>query len=143
MRFLFILFIVVPIIEMTVLIKVGQLLGALPTIALVLLTAAVGYALIKQQGFATLQRAQQKLSTGEVPAPEIAEGLFLAVGGALLLTPGFITDAFGFCCLIPGLRAGLVSAGLKRFVVVTPPSSQPSARNDAGETIEGEYRREK
>lgn len=141
MRFLLVLFIAVPIIEMMVLIKVGQLLGALSTIALVLLTAAVGYALIKQQGFATLQRAQQKIRGGEVPAPEIAEGLFLAVGGALLLTPGFVTDALGFCCLIPALRAGLVARGLKHFVA--PASPPPPARGDNGETIEGEFRREK
>ncbi|SDX64399.1 FxsA family protein [Marinobacter mobilis] len=111
------LFIILPIVEMAILIKVGTLIGALNTIALVLLTAVIGAALLKQQGLATLLRANQRLNSGELPAREVAEGLILAVGGALLLTPGFVTDAIGFLCLLPGSRHWLAAKALKRMVV--------------------------
>jgi len=114
--FLF-LFIVMPIVEMTILIKVGTIIGALNTIGLVLLTAIIGAALLRQQGLATLLKANQRLNSGELPAKEVAEGLILAVGGALLLTPGFVTDTIGFLCLIPGTRHWLAAQALKRMVV--------------------------
>ncbi len=112
LRGLLIIFIVLPILEMWVLISVGSKIGALPTIGLVLLTAIIGLGLLRQQGFTTLMRARQRMDAGEVPAQEMAEGLCLAVGGALLLTPGFITDTIGFFCLIPGLRRKLVKGVL-------------------------------
>ncbi|WP_434049406.1 FxsA family protein [Marinobacter salarius] len=114
--FLF-LFIVMPIVEMTILIKVGTMIGALNTIGLVLLTAIIGAALLRQQGLATLLKANQRLNSGELPAKEVAEGLILAVGGALLLTPGFVTDTIGFLCLIPGTRHWFAAQALKRMVV--------------------------
>jgi UPF0716 protein FxsA len=117
MRFLFVLFVVLPVLEMWLLIEVGGLIGSLPTIGMVVFTAVVGAALLKQQGIETLTRAQQRLSSGQVPATEILEGLLLAVGGALLLTPGFITDTLGFVCLIGPLRQWLVGQLLKRGVM--------------------------
>ncbi|AMO69411.1 FxsA cytoplasmic membrane family protein [gamma proteobacterium BDW918] len=117
MRFLFALFVVLPVLEMWLLIEVGGLIGSLPTIGMVVFTAVVGAALLKQQGIETLTRAQQRLSSGQVPATEILEGLLLAVGGALLLTPGFITDTLGFVCLIGPLRQWLVGQLLKRGVM--------------------------
>lgn len=111
------LFIVMPILEMAVLIKVGTMIGVFNTIGLVLLTAVIGAALLKQQGLATLTRANQRLNSGELPAKEVAEGLILAVGGALLLTPGFVTDTIGFLCLIPGTRHWFVHQAMKRMVV--------------------------
>ncbi|MFE8073249.1 FxsA family protein [Marinobacteraceae bacterium S3BR75-40.1] len=117
MRFLFLLFIVLPILETVVLIKVGGIIGAWPTVGLVLLTAMIGASMLKQQGLATLLRANQRLESGELPAREVAEGFLLAIGGALLLTPGFITDAIGFLCLAPGSRHLLAAAVLKRAVV--------------------------
>jgi len=109
------LFIILPIAEMWLLIEVGGEIGALNTIALVLLTAMIGFALLRQQGLATLARAQQRMAEGQIPAAEMAEGICLAVGGALLLTPGFITDAFGLVCLLPGLRKLLIGGVLKRM----------------------------
>jgi len=147
LRLLLVLFVAVPILEMMVLINVGQHLGALTTVGLVFLTAAVGYALIKQQGAMAVARAREKVARGETPASEMAQGLFLAVGGALLLTPGFITDTLGFFCLIPGLRTLLIGWGLRNFVQVRMPqegfqqASRPSSKG--GDTIEGEYQREK
>ena len=89
MRILLVVFFTVPLVEMYVLIKVGEQIGALPTIALVVLTAVIGVALLRQQGLSTLTRGVSRLQSGEVPASERLEGLLLAVGGALLLTPGF------------------------------------------------------
>jgi len=117
MRFLFVMFIGLPILEMWLLIKVGTVIGAFPTIAMVAATAVIGAALLKQQGIDTLTRAQQRLNSGQVPATEILEGLLLAVGGALLLTPGFVTDAIGFVCLIAPLRRLLIAALIKRGVM--------------------------
>jgi len=114
--FLF-LFIIMPIAEMAVLIQVGGMIGVLNTVGLVLLTAVIGAWLLRQQGVATLLKANQRLNSGELPAKEVAEGLILAIGGALLLTPGFITDTVGFLCLIPGTRHWLAAQALKRMVV--------------------------
>ena len=116
MRFLFFLFIVMPIVEMALLIHIGGIIGGWATVGLVLLTAMVGMSLLKQQGPATLLRAQQKMQSGAVPAKELVEGIFLAVGGALLLTPGFITDFIGFCCLLPGIRHLIIGFGVKHLV---------------------------
>lgn len=118
MRYLLLLFITVPIVEMWLLIEVGARIGALSTIALVFLTAAGGLALLRQQGANTLLRVKQQMEHGKLPASEILEGVMLAVGGALLLTPGFITDGIGFACLIPISRKLLVAALLRQGVVM-------------------------
>ena len=115
MPILFIIFIVIPIVEITLLINVGQLIGAWYTIGLVLLSAFVGVNMLRHQGLATLGRAQQKMQQGEMPQQEMVEGLVLAVGGALLITPGFVTDIIGFCCLIPLTRIGFIKIVSSRF----------------------------
>lgn len=114
LRLLLLLFIAMPVLEMWVLIEVGGIIGPWPTIGLVLLTAAVGYGLLRQQGFATLMRGQQRMEAGELPAREMVEGMALAVSGALLLTPGFVTDTIGFLGLISPLRAALANRLLAR-----------------------------
>ena len=86
---LLMLFVIMPVVEMWVLVEVGSEIGALTTIGLVLLTAMLGLALLRQQGVSTLMRANQRMQSGQLPAQEMVEGIFLAVGGALLLTPGF------------------------------------------------------
>lgn len=117
MRFLFLLFIVMPVVEMWLLIEVGSEIGALYTIGLVLLTAIIGVRLLRQQGFNTLWRGQRKLEEGQLPAQEIGEGIVLAISGALLLTPGFITDAIGFAGLFPPLRSLFISQLLRNMVI--------------------------
>jgi|TARA_B110000285_G_C15116541_1_gene614450 UPF0716 protein FxsA len=119
MRFLFVLFIAVPVIEMWVLIQVGQQIGALWTIALVLSTAFIGINLLRHQGLATLTSANWRIQAGQLPAQEILEGILLAVGGALLLTPGFITDGFGFLLLLPFSRRLFVARLMGRFKAFT------------------------
>lgn len=146
MRFLFVLFVVMPIAEMWLLIKVGGHIGALNTIGLVVLTAFVGITLLRQQGLSTLWRAQERMDSGELPAQEIVEGLLLAVGGALLLTPGFITDTVGFACLLPGLRHWLIARMVRHFTVIQAQrySAQQAHRGrdgSRGYTIEGDFRR--
>ncbi|WOX06143.1 FxsA family protein [Microbulbifer pacificus] len=144
MRPFLVLFIVLPILEMWLLITVGEKIGALPTIGLVLFTAVVGVALLRRQGISTLMRAQEKMRAGEVPAREMAEGIFLAVGGALLLTPGFITDALGFICLIPGLRQLVLGKLLNHIVVIRPGYGPHTGGREqgGGNVIEGDYQRE-
>lgn len=105
---LFLIFVAVPIAEMLLLFEVADRIGGLETVGLVMLTAVIGIQVLKQQGLSTITRAQQRLDSGELPAQEILEGLFLAVGGAFLLTPGFITDTVGFLCLIGPTRRILV-----------------------------------
>ncbi len=117
MPILLFVFIIMPIAEMAVLIQVGSVIGVFNTIGFVLLTAVVGAWLLRQQGLATLLKANQRLNSGELPAREVAEGLILAVGGVLLLTPGFITDAIGFLCLLPFSRHWLAAQALKRMVI--------------------------
>jgi len=116
LRILFILLILLPIIEIVVLVQVGSRIGVFPTIALVLATAMLGVYLLRQQSWETMRRAQDKMGGGQIPAKEMAEGLFLAVGGALLLTPGFVTDAIGFCCLLPMSRQLLMATLVAPFV---------------------------
>ena len=171
MRFLFLLFVVVPLIEIVLLINVGQAIGAWYTIGLVVLSAFIGVNMLRRQGLSTLMRARSRMDGGELPAQEMIEGIILAVGGALLITPGFVTDFFGFCCLIPATRKGLVKQLQRHFTVVAAqqggamygqfsrpeqPGSgfeefQPGARhgqpqrpprNPDGQTIDGEYRRD-
>lgn len=152
MRVLFLLFIIVPLVEIYVLIQVGKVLGGLPTVALVVATALLGAVLLKKQGQDTLRKAQAKMSMGTVPTGEMADGLFLALGGILLLVPGFVTDAVGVACLVPKVRHLLLSWLIKRLgpaaqvqvVARTSSSSAKVVRRDpaSGRTIEGEYEKE-
>ena len=136
-RLLLVLFLVVPIAEIWVLIEVGSVVGAVATIGLVVLTAVVGAALMRAQGLATLFRARAAMAKGEVPALELLEGAVILIAGALLLTPGFITDATGFACLIPSVRRRLILATVSLRPAGTPrPHGHP--QHD-GRTLEGEY----
>lgn len=134
------LFILMPILELWVLIKVGTLIGVTNTVLLVLATAVVGVLLLRQQGFATLFRARQRIDSGELPAQEILEGMILAASGALLLTPGFVTDVMGFSGLLPPLRRYFVRWLIARTQIVQTP---PRNKADKGNVIEGEFWRKK
>ena len=113
MRF-FLLFVAVPVFELWLLIQVSTVIGAWPTVALVLLTALIGVALLKKEGFKLLTRSSRKLDAGELPAQEVLEGIVLGISGALLLAPGFATDVMGFLGLIPWSRRWLVTRLLSR-----------------------------
>ncbi len=144
-------FVVLPIVEMVILIEVGSAIGALSTVGLVLLTAVIGAAMLKQQGAATLLRANQRMESGELPAREVAEGMLLAIGGALLLTPGFVTDAVGFACLVPFTRRWIAGRMMNRMVVqgnvfmgggMSGGPQGPRRDRYGNVIIEGEYERE-
>lgn len=132
--------ITVPLLEIYLLIQIGGLIGALPTILLVVLTAVLGAALLRQQGLATLNRFRANLERGELPALEILEGVALLVGGALLLTPGFFTDVIGFLCLLPASRRAIVHGILSRAVVSLDVGTvdKRASRRRKGHVIEGE-----
>jgi UPF0716 protein FxsA len=119
---LVIVFIVVPIVELYVIIQVGEAIGALPTLALLFADAILGSLLLRHQGRGAWRRFNEALAQRRFPAREVADGLMIAIGGTLLLAPGFITDIFGLILLIPPTRAvvrrflGLYLG--RRFVVV-------------------------
>lgn len=97
-------FILIPVIELGILIEVGSNIGAWSTIGLVLLTAVAGSFLIRWQGFGLIGRIQSQMQNKTPPVQEMVDGAALLIAGMCLLTPGFVTDAFGFILLIPGLR---------------------------------------
>lgn len=143
-------FFLTPVIEMYLLIEVAGYIDVWPTIFLVMLTAVIGVALLKRQGFATLTRGLNRLDQGEVPAQEMAEGILLAVAGALLVTPGFVTDSVGFVLLFPPTRARIAERMLKyvkvrglqggtTFTYRPQPSHPAQDRGDGPVTLEGEY----
>src|SRR6478609_8223102 len=132
MAILVALFIVVPIIELYVIIQIGSLIGVWPTIALLLADAVLGSMLLRHQGRGAWRRFNAALAERRFPGLEVADGLLIAIGGTLLLTPGFVTDIVGLIFLIPPTRAivrrlmrGYVG---RRFVVMgTPGAFGPSA----------------
>ena len=129
---------------MVILIEVGCLIGALPTVGLVVLTAICGVWLLRLEGIATLTRVQQKLNRGEIPETELLEGIMLVFGGALLLTPGFVTDFAGFICLIPALRRPLASKIIRTATFSSfQMRGSTSYRSDTGYTIDGEFEAER
>lgn len=109
MRAFLFLFVLFPFIELALLIQVGSAIGVLPTLLLVVGSAILGTFLLRLAGVATAWRAREKLSRGELPEQEMLEGLLIALGGGLLLLPGFISDIFGIFCLIPFTRRLLVN----------------------------------
>ena len=162
-------FIVIPLAEIYILIKLGGMIGTLPTIALVIVTAVIGTTILRRQGLKVLANAQRSVGEGRVPVDSVVDGFCLAISGAFLLTPGLITDSVGFLLLIPPLRRWLARwvfhqaalRGLVDFRVFTGktksnrnpgssgkrPGEQPSGRSQqqgqtsAGPVIEGEFER--
>jgi UPF0716 protein FxsA len=109
-RLLFVLFIIIPIIEIFVLMQVGAVLGVWPTIAMVIFTAWLGAKYVRQQGISTLNSVQTKMAQGQMPSDEIVTALMLLVAGVLLVTPGFVTDFLGLSLLIPAVRHTIASS---------------------------------
>ncbi len=114
---LLLLFVVVPIAEIYVLVQVGQVIGVLPTIGLMILDALLGSWLLRREGRKAWQALQLALAERRVPAKEVADGALVVVGGAFLLTPGFLSDLVGLACVLPPSRA-LLRRGLTSFLAV-------------------------
>ena len=137
-------FLVVPILEIYVVTQVAGGIGWLNTIALVIAVSLLGAFLVRQQGFSLLGRVQRRIRSGEMPGKEIVDGMLVAVGGALLLTPGFLTDGVGLALIVPPTRAIARTALMRRFQgqvqVFTPPPDAGPRRNPSarGDVIDGE-----
>jgi UPF0716 protein FxsA len=114
--FLVALFIVIPLVEIAVIIQVGDWLGIVNTIGLLILVSVVGAWLVKWQGLGMLRRIRQQQQAGQVPAAAVFDGALILVAGALLLFPGFVTDVFGLLLLLPPVRAGVRAFLRRRFV---------------------------
>jgi UPF0716 protein FxsA len=112
---LFVLFVVTPLVELYVLIQVGQLVGAIPTVVALLVISVVGAALVKAEGLRAWVRFRDALAEARLPAKEVVDGALLLFAGALLLTPGFVTDGLGLLCLLPPSRA-LINRALRSRV---------------------------
>lgn len=142
---LLLLFTTVPLVELALLLWIGGRIGVLPTIALILVTGAAGAALARHQGLATWRRFQQALAAGRLPGSELVEGLLILVAGALLLTPGVLTDAVGFLLLVPPARRWIVrrtEVRLRARVVIgggRPGAGAPPRAGGEPEVIDADF----
>lgn len=140
MKILFPIFIITTLIEIYTIIQVGEVIGGLMTILLIILTAGIGSFLIKQQGINTIQSAQLQMSRGIPPAVEMIEGVVIIISGIFLLTPGFITDFIGILGLIPFFRQGIIRYFINKKVSTPKPKyANKSKNNSIDDTIEGEF----
>ncbi len=121
---LLLLFLVVPLIELFIIIQVSGSLGVLETVAILILVSVVGAWLVRREGTSVLRRVQEQLNAGKMPTNELIDGAMIVGGGALMLTPGFLTDGIGVALLLPPVRAVLrpflAKAVQKRVKVVNP-----------------------
>lgn len=145
---IFLLFVFVTLAEIYVLASVGGAIGGFWTVALVILTAFLGSFLLKQQGFATLKKAQNSIQNGQAPSIELLEGVVILVSGVLLLTPGFLTDFVGLLGLLPFSRGALIQYFLlknanrifkKTSVFTHKASTKNRENNQQNKIIEGEF----
>jgi len=146
---LFAIFAVMTLLEIYVLMTVGDVIGNWQTVLLVIMTALIGSTLLRQQGWSTMAKAQQSIAEGKTPALEMLEGVVILVSGVLLLTPGFITDGLGLLGLMPWTRRYFINHILEKnaervfsqrnsfFIHRT--KNQDKTSNNKNETIEGEF----
>jgi len=138
------LFVVIPIAEISLLIQVGDAIGGFKTILFVIATAILGAYLVRQQGLSTLYNLQKESQAGRLPAMQIGEGVLLLFAGAVLLTPGFITDAIGFSLLVPQFRRALVAWVANKGIIQAQSnfnSAQQGKTQQSGPSIiEGEFK---
>ena len=121
---LFLAFTIIPVVEIYLLIQIGTIFGALTSIALVIVTGFLGAYLARIQGLQTLFRIQKSLREGQMPSSELLDALLIGIAGLVLLTPGFLTDAFGFLLLIPNTRTA-IKLWLHRQIEVRYTSTRP------------------
>lgn len=141
---LFLAFLLVPLIEIGLFIQVGGLIGLWPTLAIVVLTAFLGTALVRQQGARAMSDLRSSFSQLNDPSQALAHGAMILVSGALLLTPGFFTDAVGFALLVPQVRVAVFNWARKRvkvahFQMGEAPQAQPRPHPTDDTVIDGEF----
>lgn len=139
------LFVIIPLAEIYTFINVGEEIGVFKTLLLCVLTAIIGGSIVKIQGLQTIFKARQSFMGGKMPVAEIFDGLCLVLAGALLLTPGFVTDIMGFSLLVPPFRAGLrgLLTRYGKFKINIPENMRsphyPRENSVEGDIIEGDY----
>jgi UPF0716 protein FxsA len=138
---LLIAFIAVPLVEIALFIQIGGAIGLWPTLLIVVLTAILGTVLVRQQGSLALRQLRERLDRLDDPTEELAHGAMILFSGALLLTPGFFTDAVGFALLIPAVRVAAFRAIRSRIRVQTMSTrgQRSGARHQDDGVIEGDY----
>ncbi len=138
---LFLAFLLIPLIEIALFVQVGGLIGLWPTLAIVVLTAILGTSLVRSQGRLALGRLQQSFAQLSDPAEPLADGAMILLAGALLVTPGFFTDAVGFALLIPQVRGAVFRFLASRMRIQTFHAGPgPDLRDPgAGDVIDGEF----
>jgi UPF0716 protein FxsA len=136
---LLVLFVVVPLLELYVILQVGEAIGALPTIAILIADSILGSVLMRSQGRLAWQRFNLAVAEGRVPAREAVDGVLVVFGGALLLTPGFVTDVFGVLLLLPVTRPLVRRLLVRRFAARMVASARMPGRPpaDRGWDVEG------
>lgn len=141
--YLFLAFMLVPIVEIALFIQVGGLIGLWPTLAIVVLTALIGTSLMRSQGRHEMNRLRSSLSELNDPTEPLAHGAMILLSGALLLTPGFFTDAVGFLLLTPPVRVAVLRWLRARMIVTRfemgPQSTEPRQPSGRGDVIDGDY----
>ena len=138
---LFLIFIGVPILEIALFIKVGGLIGVLPTLGLCILSAVAGIALMRRQGLQAVERLRMSVESGGDPRGSIAHGALILVAGMLLVVPGFFTDALGLLLLIPPVRRLVIAWGGSRVTVQAAGMVRPrrAAAAAGPQTIDADY----
>ena len=131
------IFIVVPIAELAVIIQVGSLIGVWWTIALLIADSLIGSWLMRSQGRSVWRRFQETVQAGRMPHREVADGVLVIFGGALLLTPGFITDIFGAIFLLPPTRALVRRLLIRRSFLRLMNVARPPRRNGRADDVDG------
>lgn len=143
---IFLVFLFIPLIEIAAFIEIGGRIGLGATIAMVVITALAGTAMLRRQGQETMQGVRRSLSQGKFPAAALFDGFCLVIAGALLITPGFFTDGIGFLLFVPPfrkwLRRMLIDKGIIRVYSNTSDPQRPSSTSPKGDdVIEGSYRK--
>jgi UPF0716 protein FxsA len=136
--YLLIIFIILPIIEISIFIQVGGFVGIFNTILIIFLTAAVGVYFVRQQGFRTFQKIAVELQNQQIPVQGMFDGLVILIAGILLVTPGFLTDIIGFLGLIPQTRIFLLGI-IKNLFLQRYSNAHKQYKKDMDETIDGDF----
>ena len=136
--YLFIIFIILPIIEISIFIQIGSFLGTFNTVLLIFLTAALGIYFVRQQGLSVFQKITYELQNQQIPMQGMFDGLVILIAGILLITPGFLTDVLGFLCLMPMTRYYLLNI-IKNILSKRYRNMHNKQKKDVQKTIDGEY----
>ena len=136
--YLLIIFIILPIIEISIFIQVGGFVGTFNTILIIFLTAGVGVYFVRQQGFRTFQKISYELQNQQIPVQGMFDGLVILIAGIFLVTPGFLTDTIGFLGLIPQTRVFLLGI-IKKIFLQRYSNVHKQYKKGMDETIDGDF----